>query len=125
MAADLDSREGTTFVDVVDFCFNCVLFMEREKEVRIAAAARVAQFTRLFGGVFAFVGRLSELTSARPRETFRTENNLRFEICESSQLVFYYYSRHTTEGWLPLKNVGSNREEIVKCLPPWALSTGR
>lgn len=32
VAADLDSREGTTFVDVVDFCFNCVLFMEREKE---------------------------------------------------------------------------------------------
>lgn len=33
VAADLDSREGTTFVDVVDFCFNCVLFMEQEKEV--------------------------------------------------------------------------------------------
>lgn len=32
VAADLDSREGTTFVDVVDFCFNCVLFMEQEKE---------------------------------------------------------------------------------------------
>lgn len=34
VAADLDSRPGTTFVDVVDFCFNCVLFMEREKEAR-------------------------------------------------------------------------------------------
>jgi len=34
VAADLDSRQGTTFVDVVDFCFNCVLFMEREKEAR-------------------------------------------------------------------------------------------
>lgn len=34
VAADLDSRDGTTFVDVVDFCFNCVLFMEREKEAR-------------------------------------------------------------------------------------------
>eukprot|EP00903_Cladosiphon_okamuranus_P006391 g6256.t1 len=35
VASDLDSRDGTTFVDVVDFCFNCVLFMEREKEARI------------------------------------------------------------------------------------------
>lgn len=32
-AAELDNRDGTTFVDVVDFCFNCVLFLEREKEV--------------------------------------------------------------------------------------------
>ncbi|CAM9155214.1 unnamed protein product [Hapterophycus canaliculatus] len=39
-AADLDSRSGTTFVDVVDFCFNCVLFMEREKEVKTLQRTR-------------------------------------------------------------------------------------
>ncbi|CAN0069986.1 unnamed protein product [Ectocarpus sp. 12 AP-2014] len=40
VAADLDTREGTTFVDVVDFCFNCVLFMEREKEARVKILQR-------------------------------------------------------------------------------------
>lgn len=44
VAADLDTREGTTFVDVVDFCFNCVLFMEREKEARVAFCATVPPF---------------------------------------------------------------------------------
>lgn len=38
VAADVDNcdnREGATFVDVVDFCFSYVLFVEREKQVRV------------------------------------------------------------------------------------------
>lgn len=58
--ADMDSREGTTFVDVVDFCFNCVLFLEREKQASGSSIERTSrqhapQFVALVSYLFVLI----------------------------------------------------------------------